>query len=178
MSYVGALILRLAVVNGMKVLVLSYTNHALDQFLLDLGKFGIHRSHITRIGAKPSKEAEHLNVEIQQKNQRNRDKSTTTSWTAADAIAKENDKLAEELGAAFRKLQDSVKPATMSNQQSRATTVVVAGARHSASTSTSMETHSEHARPASETAAIYDSSCARQGEKRSRYLTRRHPYVA
>jgi superfamily I DNA and/or RNA helicase len=51
-SFVGAQITRCLYEAGLRILVLSYTNHALDQFLEDLLKAGIPASSMVRIGSK------------------------------------------------------------------------------------------------------------------------------
>ena len=52
-SFVGALAARLLLEDpSARILVLSYTNHALDQFLEDLLKIGISQEKMTRLGSK------------------------------------------------------------------------------------------------------------------------------
>ncbi|EPE03906.1 aaa family ATPase [Ophiostoma piceae UAMH 11346] len=53
-SFIGAQIARFMVkhTNRLKVLVITYTNHALDQFLDDLKKAGIHQNDMVRLGVK------------------------------------------------------------------------------------------------------------------------------
>ncbi|KAK0643159.1 P-loop containing nucleoside triphosphate hydrolase protein [Cercophora newfieldiana] len=51
-SFVGAIIAKLLFDSGKRILVVSYTNHALDQFLEDLLKAGIPEGEVVRIGAK------------------------------------------------------------------------------------------------------------------------------
>jgi Rad3-related DNA helicase len=43
-----------------KILVMCYTNHALDQFLEDLLDIGIDRSAIVRLGAKSTQRTNRL----------------------------------------------------------------------------------------------------------------------
>ncbi|EAQ84249.1 hypothetical protein CHGG_10653 [Chaetomium globosum CBS 148.51] len=51
-SFIGAQIARCLFEAGLRILVLSYTNHALDQFLEDLLKAGIPAQDVVRIGSK------------------------------------------------------------------------------------------------------------------------------
>ncbi|KAK0613521.1 P-loop containing nucleoside triphosphate hydrolase protein [Immersiella caudata] len=51
-SFVGAIIAKLLFDSGMRILVVSYTNHALDQFLEDLLNAEIPSNEILRLGAK------------------------------------------------------------------------------------------------------------------------------
>lgn len=51
-SFIGAIVAQLLYGSGKRILVLSYTNHALDQFLEDLMKAGLPAQDILRIGAK------------------------------------------------------------------------------------------------------------------------------
>ncbi|SPO07334.1 related to ECM32 - DNA dependent ATPase/DNA helicase B [Cephalotrichum gorgonifer] len=64
-SYVGALIVSAALNQEMRVLVLSYTNHALDQFLMDLIKVGISRQNMVRLGSKSTEKTAGLSLEKQ-----------------------------------------------------------------------------------------------------------------
>lgn len=52
-SFVGALAAKILLGDPEKrILVLSYTNHALDQFLKDLMKIGISSGDMVRLGSK------------------------------------------------------------------------------------------------------------------------------
>ncbi|KAM3512419.1 hypothetical protein MY11210_003909 [Beauveria gryllotalpidicola] len=65
-SYVGAIAAKLLLqIPGARVLVLSYTNHALDQFLEDLLKIGIEQDQMTRLGSKSSAATACLSFENQ-----------------------------------------------------------------------------------------------------------------
>lgn len=60
-SFVGALIVLLILkLTGHRVLVLSHTNHALDQFLADLMDIGIDKGDMVRLGSKPSAQTQML----------------------------------------------------------------------------------------------------------------------
>lgn len=63
-SFIGAIIaLALMKLTEFRILVLSYTNHALDQFLEDLMKIGIPQSDMVRIGSKASTKTEALRID-------------------------------------------------------------------------------------------------------------------
>jgi hypothetical protein len=63
-SFIGAIIaLALMKLTNFRILVLSYTNHALDQFLEDLMKIGIPQSGMVRIGSKASSRTETLRID-------------------------------------------------------------------------------------------------------------------
>ncbi|OAA49073.1 cbbX [Beauveria brongniartii RCEF 3172] len=65
-SYVGAIAAKLLLhIPGARILVLSYTNHALDQFLEDLLKIGIEQDSMTRLGSKYSTATACLSFETQ-----------------------------------------------------------------------------------------------------------------
>ncbi|KAM3507032.1 hypothetical protein MY10362_002023 [Beauveria mimosiformis] len=65
-SYVGAIAAKLLLqVPRARILVLSYTNHALDQFLEDLLKIGIEQDQMTRLGSKYSAATACLSFENQ-----------------------------------------------------------------------------------------------------------------
>ncbi|KAH6604389.1 hypothetical protein Trco_007835 [Trichoderma cornu-damae] len=63
-SFIGAIIARVLMeLTGYRVLVLSYTNHALDQFLEDLMKNGIAGSNMVRIGSKATEKTDALRID-------------------------------------------------------------------------------------------------------------------
>ncbi|KAM3466603.1 hypothetical protein NHJ6243_000658 [Beauveria neobassiana] len=65
-SYVGAIAAKLLLqVPRARILVLSYTNHALDQFLQDLLNIGIDQNQMTRLGSKSSAATACLSFESQ-----------------------------------------------------------------------------------------------------------------
>lgn len=67
-SFIGALIVRLILKQTRhRVLVLSYTNHALDQFLSELMDIGVEQSSIVRLGSKASAATESLKLETRMK---------------------------------------------------------------------------------------------------------------
>ncbi|PKS09397.1 hypothetical protein jhhlp_004012 [Lomentospora prolificans] len=64
-SYVGALFVKFAVRANMRVLLLSFTNHALDQFLEDLISLGLPEHAMVRLGSKSKEETASLSLHKQ-----------------------------------------------------------------------------------------------------------------
>ncbi|TQV95522.1 AAA family ATPase [Cordyceps javanica] len=65
-SFVGALAAKLLLEGSPgQILILSYTNHALDQFLEDLLNIGIDEKIITRLGSKSSASTAKLSFDLQ-----------------------------------------------------------------------------------------------------------------
>lgn len=69
-----------------KILVLSYTNHALDQFLEDLMDIGINDCHMVRLGSKSTARTARLSLSNQPQDLLRR---TKTRWNSIN-LAKEN----------------------------------------------------------------------------------------
>lgn len=83
-SFIGAIIaLALMKLTDFRVLVLSYTNHALDQFLEDLMKIGIPQSDMVRIGSKASAKTEALRMDALAKEPQFRFSNETKSMLSA-----------------------------------------------------------------------------------------------
>ncbi|KAK5125339.1 hypothetical protein LTR85_000448 [Meristemomyces frigidus] len=62
-SFIGALLAKALLDHTReKILVICYTNHALDQFLEDLMDIGIEPEHMVRLGAKSSARTEQLSL--------------------------------------------------------------------------------------------------------------------
>ena len=62
-SFIGALLAKaLYKYTDQTILVVCYTNHALDQFLEDLINMGIKRTHIARFGGRPKTSLQDLSV--------------------------------------------------------------------------------------------------------------------
>ena len=62
-SFIGALLAKaLYKYTNQTILVVCYTNHALDQFLEDLINVGIERRHIARFGSRPKPSVQDLSV--------------------------------------------------------------------------------------------------------------------
>lgn len=67
-SYIGALIgLFLTRFTSQRILVLSYTNHALDQFITDLVDIGVKEEDIVRLGSKASPGMDAMKLESRTK---------------------------------------------------------------------------------------------------------------
>lgn len=92
----------------MKVLVLSYTNHALDQFLADLVKAGqISKRYMVRLGSKSTEETADLSLEKQLVEKRYR---SGVDWAAISSLENEINELEVELDAATRRLSRPIAP--------------------------------------------------------------------
>ncbi|KAJ5779630.1 ATPase AAA-type core [Penicillium paradoxum] len=92
-SFIGALLAKTLHDNTKdKILVMCYTNHALDQFLEDLLDIGINSSAIVRIGSKSTQRTEPLGLFKQQSSYRR----TQTTWNTIKALeADGNDQLVD-----------------------------------------------------------------------------------
>src|SRR5580704_13449489 len=70
-SFIGALITKsIYMFSTKKILVVCYTNHALDQFLEDLLNIGIPMSSVVRLGSKYNPKTEALSISKQKTNSR------------------------------------------------------------------------------------------------------------
>ena len=70
-SFIGALLTQALVKHtSEKILVICYTNHALDQFLEDLLDIGIPAEYMVRLGAKSTTRTEPLQLREQKSNER------------------------------------------------------------------------------------------------------------
>ncbi|KAL7906401.1 P-loop containing nucleoside triphosphate hydrolase protein [Trichoderma velutinum] len=68
-SFIGAIIAKLLMeLTEYRILVLSYTNHALDQFLEDLMDIGIDEGNMVRIGSKATSRTDALRIETLSRN--------------------------------------------------------------------------------------------------------------
>ena len=99
-SFLGAHIARyLHMLSNVKILVISYTHHAIDQFLEDLIKIGIPEETIVRLGSKAkctSATAPLLLFKQQRVHSRSR-----TSWAIMDNLRDDGTDVAEQLSEAF-----------------------------------------------------------------------------
>ena len=84
----------------MRVLVLSYTNHALDQFLTDLINVGIPKQYMVRLGSKYTDETAELSLEKQHLAKFIK----TTDWATVNRLKSEIDELKEKLNEATKEL--------------------------------------------------------------------------
>ncbi|PYH79142.1 putative nonsense-mediated mRNA decay protein [Aspergillus uvarum CBS 121591] len=110
-SFVGALIAK-ALFNHSKeaILVMCYTNHALDQFLEDLLDIGISSSAIVRLGSKSSQRTVSLKLSEQQTSSRR----TPATWRILDEIKEQATDLRETLnGAAGNLFNFKINPDTI-----------------------------------------------------------------
>ncbi|KAK3343440.1 P-loop containing nucleoside triphosphate hydrolase protein [Lasiosphaeria hispida] len=102
-SFIGAQIARFLFEAGMRILVISYTNHALDQFLEDLLKAGISESAIVRIGAKAKCTPATLPLALSE--QRGGYKRSRDAWNIINNLRLKAQDSAGELIKAFRAFQ-------------------------------------------------------------------------
>jgi hypothetical protein len=87
-SFIGALIaLQILQLTDRRILVLSYTNHALDQFLHDLIKIGVDASSMVRLGSKSSPETESLKLDTRLKDSKFR--ITGATWSTIATLKNE-----------------------------------------------------------------------------------------
>lgn len=99
-SFIGALLAK--VLHNQtkdKILVMCYTNHALDQFLEDLLDIGIDGSHIVRLGSKYTSRTQPLSLK-EQKINRNRSQAT---WQTINSLRNEGDELRLNLDESFKR---------------------------------------------------------------------------
>ncbi|KAL4812011.1 P-loop containing nucleoside triphosphate hydrolase protein [Aspergillus spinulosporus] len=97
-SFVGALIAKALYKHSKEtILVMCYTNHALDQFLEDLMDIGIDASAIVRLGSKSSQRTEPLRLSARQ-TFTHRSKAT---WRIIDELKSKARDISKELDMAF-----------------------------------------------------------------------------
>ncbi|KAL4903296.1 hypothetical protein BDW74DRAFT_54178 [Aspergillus multicolor] len=97
-SFVGALIAKALYDNSKEtILVMCYTNHALDQFLEDLMDIGINHSAIVRLGSKSSPRTEALKLSSQQADY----SRSRTTWSIIDELKEKANSIGEQLAVAF-----------------------------------------------------------------------------
>ncbi|KAK4141737.1 helicase required for RNAi-mediated heterochromatin assembly 1 [Dichotomopilus funicola] len=99
-SFMGAQIARLLSEAGRRILVLSYTNHALDQFLEDLMKAGIPRESLVRLGSKAKCTPQTESLLLW--GQRGEYRRTRTAWQVIEALRSEATGLVPKLHKAFQ----------------------------------------------------------------------------
>ncbi|CAI7659971.1 unnamed protein product [Penicillium viridicatum] len=98
-SFIGALLAKaLHDDTKDKILVMCYTNHALDQFLEDLLDIGIDPSGIVRLGSKSSQRTEPLGLFKQHSSYR-RDQAT---WSTINALEADGNELKDTLNDSFQ----------------------------------------------------------------------------
>src|SRR5436190_11449300 len=102
-SFIGALLAKaLHDETEEKIVVLCYTNHALDQFLEDLLDIGIPEDSMLRLGSKSSTRTKSLGLYEQQTAY----KTSGVSWAIIDALKDEVQDLGDALMAKALKYRD------------------------------------------------------------------------
>ncbi|KAH7309562.1 ATPase protein [Stachybotrys elegans] len=108
-SYVGALIAKMLLQNpSTRILVLSYTNHALDEFLKDLQKIGIPEDSMTRIGSKCDPQLEALAFERQFK--ASNTGRTPGTYAMLNKLRDETRELRHEIDETFNRFKTPLTP--------------------------------------------------------------------
>ncbi|KAF9238218.1 P-loop containing nucleoside triphosphate hydrolase protein [Melanogaster broomeanus] len=98
-SFIGALLAKaLHDFTAQPILVVCYTNHALDQFLEDLIKIGIPDTSIVRLGGRPNSAIAHLGLRNQTKEKKMRSKA---EWTVIDSLKSRASYLCQTLETSF-----------------------------------------------------------------------------
>ncbi|KAK1470006.1 ATPase [Colletotrichum melonis] len=98
-SFVGAMAAKILLGDPEKrILVLSYTNHALDQFLEDLMKIGISSGDMVRLGSKSKESTSALSLEKQLRSYAYRRNNAT--WEHINGMKTEMDEVRREMGSA------------------------------------------------------------------------------
>ncbi|KAK4152576.1 helicase required for RNAi-mediated heterochromatin assembly 1 [Chaetomidium leptoderma] len=100
-SFIGAQIARCFFEADLRILVLSYTNHALDQFLEDLMKAGIPDSSMVRVGSKSK--CTPRTVPLLLSEQRGQYRRSRQAWEIINALKLEAARIGHKLRDAFRK---------------------------------------------------------------------------
>lgn len=98
-SFIGALLAKALHDNSKdKILVMCYTNHALDQFLEDLLDIGINPSDIVRLGSKSSQRTEPLGLFKQHSSYRR----NQTTWNTINSLEAEGNEQKDKLHDSFQ----------------------------------------------------------------------------
>ncbi|KAI9712047.1 MAG: hypothetical protein M1820_001756 [Bogoriella megaspora] len=101
-SFIGALLAKLFFLHTKeKILVLSYTNHALDQFLEDLLDMEIPQDAIVRLGAKSTARTKPLNLYDQSSSY----KHSNATWNTIGNLESEADEIEADLKPAVAALR-------------------------------------------------------------------------
>ncbi|RAL01738.1 putative AAA family ATPase [Aspergillus ibericus CBS 121593] len=102
-SFVGALLAKaIYTYSKEKILVMCYTNHALDQFLEDLLDIGIDQSEIVRLGSKSTNRTSQLNIHELKSDYRR----SQNSWGVINKLNADADELKAAVPSAFQKYQE------------------------------------------------------------------------
>ncbi|KAF8877921.1 hypothetical protein BD779DRAFT_1803847 [Infundibulicybe gibba] len=112
-SFIGALLAKaLHDTTSKTILVVCYTNHALDQFLEDLLKIGIPASSMVRLGGKSTPLTEPLSLFNQPSNYR----LQRSDWTTIDALKALSEQYRNKLEAGFsRYISSKITPDQLLN---------------------------------------------------------------
>ncbi|KAI9856280.1 MAG: hypothetical protein M1824_005494 [Vezdaea acicularis] len=93
-SFIGALIAKILHDHtAEKILIICYTNHALDQFLEDILDIGIPEEAMVRLGAKSTPRTEHLSIT----KQRSTFTRSATSWDVINNLKFQSEDLKEDI---------------------------------------------------------------------------------
>ncbi|KAG2036386.1 hypothetical protein BDR03DRAFT_992983 [Suillus americanus] len=104
-SFIGALIAKaLHDHTEQKILVVCYTNHALDQFLEDLMKIGIPDTSMVRLGSRANAQVAHLGIASQKKEYFTRSKA---DWAIINNLKSSSMIYCKDLETAMGKLMAS-----------------------------------------------------------------------
>ncbi|KAK4163750.1 putative AAA family ATPase [Cladorrhinum sp. PSN259] len=105
-SFVGALITRWMHQANLRILVIGYTNHATDQFLIDLIEAGIPRDDIVRIGAKQKCKPEVLPLLLSE--QRRSYRRSVDTWKIINKLELKAEDASDALNLACQTLRTSI----------------------------------------------------------------------
>ncbi|KAF9223027.1 P-loop containing nucleoside triphosphate hydrolase protein [Gyrodon lividus] len=104
-SFIGALLAKaLHDHTSQTIIVVCYTNHALDQFLTDLCDIGIAAGSIVRIGGRASPGVQHLTLQSQKRTGYTRSKA---EWTLIDQTKSQSSFLDTRLQSSFQALMNA-----------------------------------------------------------------------
>jgi hypothetical protein len=101
-SFIGALLTKILHDHvDSKILVMCYTNHALDQFLEDLLEIGIDPSRIVRLGSKSTPRTRPLTLREQNSTKARPD----STWRTINALESQGQELRRTIDSAFAAYQ-------------------------------------------------------------------------
>ncbi|KAH7026129.1 uncharacterized protein B0I36DRAFT_386457 [Microdochium trichocladiopsis] len=97
-SFTGSIIAMIIYkLTKLKILVMSYTNHATDQFITDLREIGIEEADILRLGSKGSEETAMMSLA----NKHAAFRRSQTSWRLIDELKSEQDASRDSITSLF-----------------------------------------------------------------------------
>ncbi|KAI0076548.1 P-loop containing nucleoside triphosphate hydrolase protein [Panus rudis PR-1116 ss-1] len=107
-SFIGALLAKILHDHtAQTILVVCYTNHALDQFLTDLLDIGIPSTSVVRLGGKSTPRTESLSIHNLMKGRGNSFRLGRDSHRQIDSLKSELTLLADQVQRNFRRLRDN-----------------------------------------------------------------------